>query len=437
VSNNFGFGPGNPDNSDDPNNPNDPNNPANNPVFNEFFAQLSNFGLNPQTLFAAANSAGSVGPLISPEVLRDVARKFVSGQGDLPIGSQDITDSQVALDIANTWLDEATNFPALSRSNLPAWSRRDWLDSTVSNWAKMIEPLADGMANALTNVLKKTSVNEADAAPELAAITPIMRAFMGSLIASQLGTSVGQLAVSITGSNDIAIPLFGESEARLIPQNITKWAEGLEIPIDEVRIFLAVREAASSRLFSNSPWLSEYIQDAITAYGAGIKIDIDSIQEQAERALETGELDINNPESISVAISAGLFKPEQSPSQDAALAKLEMILALIEGWIDYVSTKAIGDRLPSFPALSETLRRGRVTKSPTQQLFATLLGLEVSPRKMRECSLFWFDVENQIGLAERDKRWEDPAFLPRAEDLSDVKKFLGSTIVPDDLSGLQ
>lgn len=436
MSNNFGFGPGNPDN---PDNSEDPDNTegANNPDFSEFFAQLSNFGLNPQTLFAAANSAGSVGPLISPDVLRDVARKFVSGQGDLPIGSQDITDSQVALDIANTWLDEATNFPALSRSNLPAWSRRDWLDSTVSNWAKMIEPLADGMANALTNVLKETSINEADAAPELAAISPIMRAFMGSLIASQLGTSVGQLAVSITGSNDIAIPLFGQSEARLIPQNITKWAEGLEIPIDEVRIFLAVREAASSRLFSHSPWLSQYIQDAITAYGAGIKIDIDSIQEQAERALETGELDINNPESISVAISAGLFKPEQSPSQDAALAKLEMILALIEGWIDYVSTKAIGDRLPSFPALSETLRRGRVTKSPTQQLFATLLGLEVSPRKMRECSLFWFDVESQIGLAERDKRWEDPAFLPRAEDLFDVKKFLGSTIVPDDLSGLR
>ena len=298
MSNNFGFGPGNPS---------DPNDPENNPNFKELFEQLSNFGLNPQTLFAAANSAGSVGPLISPDVLRDVARKFVSSQGDLPVGSQDIADSQIALDIANTWLDEATNFPALSRSNLPAYSRRDWLDSTVSNWAKMIEPLADGMASALTNVLKETSINEADAVPELAAVAPIMRAFMGSLIASQLGTSVGQLAVSITGSNDIAIPLFGVNDARLIPQNISKWAEGLEIPIDEVRIFLAVREAAASRLFSHAPWLSQYIQDAITAYGAGIKIDIDSIQEQAERALETGELDINNPESISVAISAGLF----------------------------------------------------------------------------------------------------------------------------------
>jgi putative hydrolase len=426
LTNNFGFGPSDPD---------DPNSNENNlPDFNELFAQLSSFGLNPQTLFAAANSAGSVGPLISPDVLRDVARKFISSQGDRPVGSQDVTDSQVALDIANTWLDEATNFPALSRSNLPAWSRRDWLDSSVANWAKMIEPLADGMANALTNVLKHE--NGADAEQGLAAVAPIMRAFMGSLIANQLGTSIGQLAVSITGANDVAIPLFGSSEARLIPENVTKWSQGLDIPTDEVRIFLAVREAAASRLFSHSPWLSEYIQAAITAYGAGIKIDIDSIQEQAERALETGELDINNPESISVAISSGLFKPEQSPSQDAALEKLEIILALIEGWIDYVSTKAVGDRLPSYPALSETLRRGRATKSPTQQLFATLLGLEVSPRKMRECSHFWFEVESEIGLAGRDQRWEDPALLPRSEDLADVKKFLTSTIVPDDLSGL-
>jgi putative hydrolase len=433
MSNNFGFGPGNPGNPDDPDDSNSNENGL--PDFNELFAQLSNFGLNPQTLFAAANNAGSVGPLISPDVLRDVARKFVSSQGDRPIGSQDVTDSQVALDIANTWLDDATNFPAISRSNLPAWSRRDWLDSSVANWAKMIEPLADGMANALTNVLKQTPL-EPDMEQGLAAVAPIMRAFMGSLIANQLGTSVGQLAVSITGANDVAIPLFGSSEARLLPENVSKWAQGLDIPIDEVRIFLAVREAAASRLFSHAPWLSTYIQDAITAYGAGIKIDIDSIQEQAERALETGELDINNPESISVAISAGLFKPEQSPSQDAALEKLEMILALIEGWIDYVSTKAVGDRLPSYPALSETLRRGRATKSPTQQLFATLLGLEVSPRKMRECSLFWFEVESEIGLAGRDQRWEDPALLPKSKDLADVSKFLNSTIVPDDLSGL-
>ncbi|CAB4761522.1 unannotated protein [freshwater metagenome] len=64
------------------------------------------------------------------------------------------------------------------------------------------------------------------------------------------------------------------------------------------------------------------------------------------------------------------------------------------------------------------------------------MGLEVSPRKMRECAHFWFEVESEIGVSERDQRWEDPALLPRAGDLVDVKKFLESTIVPDDLSGL-
>ena len=152
--------------------------------------------------------------------------------------------------------------------------------------------------------------------------------------------------------------------------------------------------------------------------------------------MESGELDMNNPDSISVAINAGLFKPEQSPTQEAALAKLEMALALIEGWIDHVTSKAAGERLPSYGALSESLRRRRATKSPTQQLFAMLLGLEVSPRKMRECAVFWFEVESELDLAGRDHRWEDPALLPTANDLGDVTKFLASTSVPDDLSGL-
>ena len=302
----------------------------------------------------------------------------------------------------------------------------------------MLEPLAEGMASALTEVLNQTAMAEA---PELAGVTPIMRAFMGSLIATQLGQSVGQLATSVTGSNDVAIPLFKSPalESRLIPQNVDLWADGLDIPMDEVRIFLAVREAAAARLFAHTPWLTEYIRDAIAAYGRGIKIDINSIQEQAERAVDSGELDINNPESISVAINAGLFKPEQSAAQDAALAKLEMIIALIEGWIDHVTTKAVANRLPALPALSETLRRRRATKSPTQQLFTTLLGLEVSPRKMRECATFWFEVSEELGalgVAGRDNRWEDPVLLPTAQDLSDVKKFLNSTSAPDDLSGL-
>ena len=435
MSASFGFGPIDPDDPENSENSNQ-NNPSG-PDFNELFAQFANFGINPQTLFAAG-VGGTGAPLIAIETLRDISRRALATHPELPIGSLDLARTEEAFNIANNWLDDATLFPTSAKSNLPAWSRRDWLDASLLGWQHMLEPLAEGMASALTEVLNQTAMAEA---PELAGVTPIMRAFMGSLIATQLGQSVGQLATSVTGSNDVAIPLFKSPalESRLIPQNVDLWADGLDIPMDEVRIFLAVREAAAARLFAHTPWLTEYIRDAIAAYGRGIKIDINSIQEQAERAVDSGELDINNPESISVAINAGLFKPEQSAAQDAALAKLEMIIALIEGWIDHVTTKAVANRLPALPALSETLRRRRATKSPTQQLFTTLLGLEVSPRKMRECATFWFEVSEELGalgVAGRDNRWEDPVLLPTAQDLSDVKKFLNSTSAPDDLSGL-
>jgi uncharacterized protein (DUF2342 family) len=36
----------------------------------------------------------------------------------------------------------------------------------------------------------------------------------------------------------------------------------------------------------------------------------------------------------------------------------------------------------------------------------------------------------------RDRLWEDAVLLPQQSDLADPVKFLKSTVVPDDLSGL-
>jgi uncharacterized protein (DUF2342 family) len=101
-----------------------------------------------------------------------------------------------------------------------------------------------------------------------------------------------------------------------------------------------------------------------------------------------------------------------------------------------VISQVADDRIPSFNALIENSRRRRATNSPMQQLFATLLGLEVSPRKMRESATFWGEVKQLRGADGRDKCWEDPAFLPMPNDLKDPAAFLNSVTVPDDLSGL-
>jgi putative hydrolase len=428
------------------------------PDFEAMMRQFTEMGLDPaaiesamagaKTFFDSAQSiAGSPNQsLIAINSLRDIARKVIASTGEQPVGTSDQKRVSDALAIASTWLDSEIRFPTTEANLQPAWSKRDWLDSSLLTWQQMIEPLAVGMADALANVingaqeglpvelagLENQSVEQQKAMKEM--LARLLRSFMGTLIATQLGQSIGAIANNITGANDAAIPL--SSGAHLIPQNITQWSQGLGLPEAEVDIYLALREVSAARLFASTPWLMNYIRDAITTYGKGITIDVEAIQRQAEEAMGREDFDINNPQSLTIAIDQGLFTPQQTPAQEFALTKLEMALALIEGWIDHVISEVGAERIPSFNALIENSRRRRAVNSPMQQLFATLLGLEVSPRKMREAAVFWSEVKSLRGSDGRDRCWEDPAFLPMPNDLKDAAAFLNSVTVPDDLSGL-
>ena len=427
------------------------------PDFDALLKKFSEMGIDSGALAGAksffesmqSGETASDQSLIKVANLREIARKIITAKGDLPIGNLDQEKLNQSLLLANTWLDTEILFPAAVMPSQSAWSKRDWLDESVIGWQQLIEPLALGMADALGNVITNASASlpiefmgstEQSPAQQEAMklmLARILRGFMGTLIATQLGQGIGMLANSITGANDVAIPLLkSDSGSHLIPQNINEWAEGLGIDQEQVAIYLSLREAAASRLFANSPWLQNYIKDLITAYGKGISIDVESITRQAEEAMASGEIDMNNPQAINLALNTGLFTPQQTPAQELALTRLEMTLALIEGWIDHVISQVAADRMPAFNALIENSRRRRATNAPMQQLFANLLGLEVSPRKMREASAFWSEVKNLKGADGRDKCWEDPAFLPMPDDLSDVKAFLDSVTVPDDLSGL-
>jgi putative hydrolase len=267
-------------------------------------------------------------------------------------------------------------------------------------------------------------------------ISQMMAGFMGTMIRTQLGRSIGKFATTVTSAHDAAIPLSGSNRSFLIPENVKAWGEGLGIDEREVEIYLALREVAAARLFAATPWLQGYLHELVSRYGKGINIDVESMQRQAEDALSRGDIDPTDPASMQNAIAQGIFTPEESEAQRTALAQLELILALIEGWIDLIVVKAAGERLPSLIRLQETQRRRRATQSPTQQLFASLIGLEVSPRTIRECANFWNLVTERLSAEERDRLWEDPYALPTLEEISDPENFLKGRTVPDDLSGL-
>jgi putative hydrolase len=149
-----------------------------------------------------------------------------------------------------------------------------------------------------------------------------------------------------------------------------------------------------------------------------------------------GSIDPTNPEALQEALAGGLFEPQDTPAQRAALLRLETLLALIEGWIDDVVAQAAQGRLSGADALAETVRRRRAAGGPAEQTFGTLIGLELRPRRMREAAQLWRLLREQRGVEGRDALWEHPDLLPTAEDLADPQAFVERRDVDVDISGL-
>lgn len=144
---------------------------------------------------------------------------------------------------------------------------------------------------------------------------------------------------------------------------------------------------------------------------------------------------LTDPSQMEQLLNQGIFEPKATPEQVAALERLETLLALIEGWVQTVVTAALGDRIPGTGALSETLRRRRATGGPAEQTFATLVGLELRPRKLREAAVLWERLTEAVGADARDGVWQHPDLLPSSEDLDEPAAFI-DRMVGGDTSGI-
>lgn len=430
----FGFGP-----------------PEENPEnfnFNEIMKKMQSEFQKISSNFPTTGVPGFINPAmftsgpLPKDVIREVAKTFIQTQGSQPVGANDQAKCEEAFSIADTWLDQATLFPAVT-SDHPAISPLDWLNITIEGWHATFEPLAQGLTDAISKLVDEATAAMQEQHPEAAQINQmgpmaqILRTFIGSMLATQMGQTIGALASASKGAHDAALPISAISKPSLLPQSLRKFGEELQIPDTEIAIYFALRESATVRLFESNPWLVAYMKAAIAEYGKGIHIDLDAIQRQAEETMRNMEFsgeDMQNPESFTIALNNGLFTPEETPQQAAALEKLETALALIDGWIEEVIALAAKDRLPALASLSELLRRERVSNSPIQQLFKALFNLEVSPKKIREATNFWSEIRAIKGIDSRDKIWS--GLLPTEKELADPISFVASTEIPDDLSGL-
>jgi putative hydrolase len=189
-------------------------------------------------------------------------------------------------------------------------------------------------------------------------------------------------------------------------------------------IYLAVRELAISSLFQSNRWLLDQITTQVIEFAAGLKVELTGLQEMVQ------QLDPNDPDSMNRVMEASASFSTRSPEQEAALGRIETLMALIDGFVDAVSEQA-AKRLPNMASLIELINRKRATDGPAEKTFLILLGLELKPRLRREAKQMWEKV-GELGQNVRDSLWSHPDQLPSKEEIQDPSLLMTRLAKPGD-----
>ena len=379
----------------------------------EQLSRLSGMNIDPammqavmQQLQGAFSGAGEGG------IAWDMAKRqalHIANQDGLGVTTGQRTDLDQAFALAALWLSEATTISELATPP-QSITRGAWVEATLPVWQELAEPVATSIADALTTALSEQAPDDMQGLVQGAG--RLMRTVGGSLFASQLGQVVGNLSKEVVSGGDVGIPLMPDGQAAILPQNFADFGRDLEVPEDQLALYAATRELAHARLFRHARWLRLHVISQVTDFARGVHVDTGALEELASR------FDPSEPEELRRALESGALLPERSEAQKAALARLENLLATIEGWVEVVTEDATS-RLPSAQRIAEAVRRRRAVGGPAERALGTLVGLELRPRRMREAAAMWRAVTDAVGPAARDALWDYPDLMPGASDIDD------------------
>src|SRR5690606_943627 len=138
-------------------------------------------------------------------------------------------------------------------------------------WKEIASPVSTSIADALLGAMKENAPEEMTGL--ISGAGELMRGLGGTLFAAQLGQVIGNLSLEVVTGGDVGIPVLPTGTAAVIPQNLASFGEGLDIPADQISLYLAARELAYARLYRHAKWLRLHVMSQITEFARGVSVD--------------------------------------------------------------------------------------------------------------------------------------------------------------------
>ena len=373
-----------------------------------------------QAMFAAPEGPTAV----NAELATDIARKTVAAEGDTLATAADGRDAAEAVQVAGLWLDGVTDLAAPGLHGV-AWSRAEWVEATMPVWTDLVEPVAAGVTDAVGTALGSQLGELGETGLPPGCSTRPRHCSGGCTARCSRCSSARARAPSPARCSRAARSLCRSYRRPPWPscrprcalrQGLGRRAPGAP--------HLAVREVARVRLFGDVPWLAPALLAAVRDYAADISIDTGAIEE-AVRSIDPADA-----EAVQNALQGRMFAAAL-PGAAGGLARLETLLALVEGWVDVVTERATRDHLPQATRSARPSAAAGLPGARPRRPSAPSWGSSCGPAGCATRRTLFAALEDSGGAAARDAARRHPDLAPATADLDDPLGYVERAARPE------
>ena len=223
----------------------------------------------------------------------------------------------------------------------------------------------------------------------------------------QFGSAAGHLARRAFGQYALPLPWPPETTALLlVPGNVARFAEDWSLPLQEVQLWICLRELTMHAVMTRPgvrSSLTTLLADASTHAAAAQRNIVERLGEGMGDATSIEEA-LGDPE----ALLADLISPEQRNISSTLTAQTTALGA----YVDHV-TSSVAETLTSSPAaLREAWYRYRIEEGKGEMAFAGLFGLDVGQDEVDRGRAFVSGVIERAGEDALTRLWTDEVDLP-------------------------
>jgi coenzyme F420 biosynthesis associated uncharacterized protein len=287
--------------------------------------------------------------------------------------------------------------------------RAGWVRANLGTFRQLIDRLEEGL-------LDRGSDRSASLGRDLTA------AANRFITTRQIAFLLGYLGNRVLGQYDVAILSAEGSPGRLLflDENIRTTAAQLDVPLDDLRTWIALHESTHAFELEAHPWLRAYLAERLERQLAGL-ID----EARAFRLEGLGRLIRELP----VRREGGALAVLLSAEQRRLLKEMQLVMSLLEGFSDWVmdevGAQVVAD-VPTIRARFEARRDQR--RKGVDRLIGRLTGLDMKMEQYRRGERFVSGVAAAGGQEAIAHLWDGPEALPTETEMGDARAWVARVV---------